>query len=170
MYQDRNYHDFVKMFHSFHSFTKAYTVPVWSRTLEFVILEKVAIKVNENLYCFITLIAEDISDDESTVVAIHDIEDLVPVMFCTEDLGQESTQQVTMEIGGSQLQCVQVLKEQSAIHPETGESFRIMKPRDEGTPPYLIKLYKDHSDVELVKTSLTSMKIKVLTVFGFMAL
>ena len=166
MYQDRNYHDFVKMSHSS---TQGNTLPTVISLVEYQTLERVAIKVNVNVYCFITLIAEDIWDEASTVVAIHDIEDLVPVMFCTEDLGEVSTQKVAMEIGGSQMQYVHILKGQSVIHPETNKPFAIMKPRDEGTPPYHVTLYQDYSDVELQKTSLTSMKIEVLTVFGFMA-
>ena len=164
MYQDRNYHDFVKMSNSS---TQGNTLPTVISLVEYQTLERVAIKVNENLYCFITLIAEDISDEASTMVLIHDIEDLVPVMFCTEDLGEVSTQKVAMEIGGSQMQYVHILKGQSVIHPETNKPFAIMKPRDEGTPPYHVTLYQDYSDVDLLKTSLTSMKIEVLTVFGF---
>ena len=164
MYQDRNYHDFVKMSNSS---TQGNTLPTVISLVQYQTLERVAIKVDENLYCFITVIVEDISDEASTMVLIHDIEDLVPVMFCTEDLGEVSTQKVAMEIGGSLMQYVHILKGQSVIHPETNKPFAIMKPRDEGTPPYHVTLYQDYSDVDLLKTSITSMKIEVLTVFGF---
>ena len=169
MYQDRNYHDFVKMSHSSTQGNRPLTVV--AQIVEFQIIQKVAIKVNENHYSFITLIAEDISDDESTILLIHDIEDLVPVIFSTEDLGGASTQKVAMEIGGSRLQYIRILTEQSVIHPETGEQFRVMKPRDENTHPHLITLYKDFpNETDLLKTSLASIKIEVLAVYGFVAL
>ena len=167
MYQDKNYHDFVKMSHSS---TQGNTVPTVIQMSELQIIERVAIKVDENLYCFITLIAEDISDDASTMVSIQDIEDLVPVIFWNEDLGHVSTQKVAMEIGESQLQCVHILTGQSVIHPETNQSFKIMKPRNQGISPYYITLYQDYSDVDILKTSLTTIKIEVLAVFGFVAL